>query len=62
MTADWWSDEANLIGEPDDSPSGVGKVYARQVDSEWEYAYVWWRYGTPSIRWTLRGGKYVEPE
>lgn len=57
---DWWEDDATEIGQLTNTEHGVDSIHARQVDGEWEYVRIWWRYRTPSVSWILRGGKIVE--
>lgn len=51
--------------EEDDIPSlrwycdesGLGEIYPRQIEGEWEYWFVFWCYRKPTVNFILRGGQ-----
>jgi len=57
---EWWRDKGTEVGDFECEDHYYRCVCAREVDGEWEYAIVHWRYGNASLHTLLRGGKIVE--
>lgn len=54
----WWEDESLFIGALVKSQAGDWvRVYAREVDGQWEYACVLWRGKDSSVVKTFCHGK-----
>jgi hypothetical protein len=60
---EWFTDpdsEFQIARLEPDSQSHVTILYAKEIDGEWEYAIVEWRYKRPTLVLRFKSGQVLE--
>lgn len=61
-TKEWWRLDEHQIGQAENEYTHVTEVAARHIphSNDWEYVFVRWRLGSPTVIHRLLGGKLHE--